>query len=91
MYIKCFLIHIRPALSENPESELEINEEFEFLNAIPDSTKYINCDNDVQCYGDLTESEIIETIKDNPQIDEENMDGLQNDEEDACSNQIPSL
>lgn len=44
--------------------------------------EYIHCDSDVQCYGDLTESEIIDDIiSGNLEMGEENENGTENDED----------
>lgn len=59
------------------------------MNTVLDSAEYIHCDDDVQCYGDLSENEIITIIKDNPPNAESMVP--EDDEEDVDPIRIPTL
>lgn len=54
------------------QSDPDISEEFDFLDAVPEPQDYIHCDDDVECYGDLTENEIIEVVRGDLEVDGEN-------------------
>ncbi|KNC33069.1 hypothetical protein FF38_05199 [Lucilia cuprina] len=71
-----------------PENDIEINE-VNRLNIMHDSVECIHCDDDVDCYGHLTETEIIDVIgNDNSDIGIEN---VPEDEEDEEVDIVPSL
>lgn len=57
---------------------------------MPDSVEYTHCNDDVDCYGHLTETEIIDVIaKDNSDIGVVNVP--EDDEDQGEVNLVPSL